>query len=61
MKSADAAILGESILPIFGRAGYNIPIGEVPYRSAATLKTEMVPVTINLVVMRAYYGVLILG
>ncbi|OGM41183.1 hypothetical protein ABOM_009550 [Aspergillus bombycis] len=51
-KSAGAAILGASICPIFGCADYTVPIGEVAYKSAVTLKTEMMPVTINLVVKR---------
>ncbi|KAB8233020.1 amidase signature enzyme [Aspergillus alliaceus] len=51
-KADDAAILGASICPIFGCADYTIPIGEVPYKSAVTLKTEMMPVSMNLVVKR---------
>ncbi|KAF7587708.1 hypothetical protein BBP40_006843 [Aspergillus hancockii] len=51
-KPAGAALLGASICPIFGCADYTIPIGEVPYQSVVTLKTEMMPVTMNLVVKR---------
>jgi hypothetical protein len=51
-KPAGAAILGATICPIFGCADYTIPIGEVPYKSAVTLKTEIMPVTMNMVVKR---------
>lgn len=47
-----AAITGANICPIFGCADFTIPIGQVPYFSNVTYHTEMVPVTINMVVKR---------
>ncbi|EMC94003.1 hypothetical protein BAUCODRAFT_74794 [Baudoinia panamericana UAMH 10762] len=47
-----AAVTGASICPLYGCADYTIPIGQVPYYSQVTYHTEMVPVTINMVVKR---------
>lgn len=47
-----AVVTGASICPIYGCADFTIPIGQVPYYSEVTYRTEMVPVTINMVVKR---------
>ncbi|TID19091.1 amidase family protein [Venturia nashicola] len=45
-------ITGANICPIFGCADFTVPIGQVPYFSNVTFRTEMVPVTVNMVVRR---------
>jgi hypothetical protein len=47
-----AAITGANICPLYGCADFTVPIGQVPYYSEVTFHTEMVPVTINMVVKR---------
>ncbi|KAK6442585.1 hypothetical protein LTR95_001176 [Oleoguttula sp. CCFEE 5521] len=47
-----AAVSVANICPIYGCADYVVPIGEVPYFSNVTFITEMVPVTIDMVVKR---------
>ncbi|KAK5111714.1 hypothetical protein LTR85_011759 [Meristemomyces frigidus] len=47
-----AVITGASICPLYGCADFTIPIGQVEYYSEVTFHTEMVPVTINMVVKR---------
>ncbi|KAK0294879.1 hypothetical protein LTS00_006714 [Friedmanniomyces endolithicus] len=51
-KPPGAAITGASICPLYGCADFTVPIGQVPYYSEVTFHTEMVPVTINMVVKR---------
>ncbi|TKA67868.1 hypothetical protein B0A55_08408 [Friedmanniomyces simplex] len=51
-KPPGAAITGASICPSYGCADFTVPIGQVPYYSQVTFHTEMVPVTINMVVKR---------
>lgn len=43
---------GANICPIFGCVDFTVPLGQVPYFSNVTFRTEMVPVTINMVVKR---------
>ncbi|QDS77168.1 hypothetical protein FKW77_001756 [Venturia effusa] len=49
---AGALISGANICPIFGCADFTVPIGQVEYYSNVTFRTEMMPVTISLVVKR---------
>lgn len=47
-----AEIAGANICPLYGCADFTVPIGQVRYMSSVTMREEMVPVTIGMVVKR---------
>ncbi|KAF1808169.1 amidase family protein [Eremomyces bilateralis CBS 781.70] len=57
-KKKNTLMTEANICPIYACADYTIPIGQVEYVSPITQTTEMVPVTINIIVRRGCDGML---